>query len=76
MHGEAHQKKQIELTHEFGLSVSYNRVMEVKQEIARVVCKRYAEDGVVLPANLRSNVFVTFDVDNLDSHNQGNFSHI
>ena len=37
--------------------------------------KQFARDGVVLPTNIRSGVFVTFDVDNLDNKNQGNFSH-
>ena len=48
--------------------------MDVKRGIARAVCKCHADDGVVLPANLRSNVFNTYDVDNLDSHNKGNYS--
>lgn len=74
MHGDARLKKQIDKSHELGLSVSYGRVMEVKQAIARAVCKRHAEDGVVLPTNLRSNVFVTYDMDNLDNRNTGNFS--
>lgn len=56
MNGDARMKKMIENTHDLGLSVSYTRVMEVKQSIARAACKRYAEDGVVLPTNLRSNV--------------------
>ena len=37
------------------------------------MCKRHAEDGVV-PTNLRHNVFVTYDVNNLDGQNKGNFS--
>ena len=74
MHGDARQKKQIDKAHEFGLSVSYSRVMDVKRAVARAVCKRHVEDGIVLPTNLRRNVFVTYDVDNIDSHNQGNFS--
>ena len=48
--------------------------MKVKQAIARAVCRRYAEDGVVLPTNWRSDAFVTYDVDNLDGQNKGNFS--
>ena len=67
-------KKQIETTQALGLSVSYSHVMKVKQAIARAVCRRYAEDGVVLPTNLRSDAFVTYDVDNLDGQNKGNFS--
>ena len=67
-------EKQIETTHALGLSVSYSRVMEVKQVIARVVCEHYAQDGVVLPTNLRTSVFASYDVDNLDGQNKGNFS--
>ena len=46
--------------------------MGVKRAIARAVCKCHADDGVitvVLLNNLRCNVFTTYDVDNLDSHN-------
>ena len=55
----------------------YDRVMDVKRAIARAVCKCHADDGVntvVLPTNLRCNVFTTYDVDNLDSHNKGRVS--
>ena len=51
--------------------------MDVKRAIARAVCKCHAADGVitvVLPTNLRCNVFTTYDVDNLDSHNKGRVS--
>ena len=40
--------------------MSYDRVMDVKRAIARAVCKCHADDGVitvVLPTNLRCNVF-------------------
>ena len=49
--------------------------MEVKSQVAHAVCKRHAEDGVVLPTNLRLSVFTTHDVDNLDSNKTGNLSH-
>ena len=63
MHGDARLKKQIENAHELGLSVSYDRVMDVKRGIAQAVCKCHADDGVVLPTNLRSNVFTTYEGD-------------
>ena len=66
--------KQIETTHALCLSVSYSRIMEVKQAIAWVVCKHYAQDGIVLLTNLRISVFVNYDVDNLVGQNKGNFS--
>ncbi|KAL8561604.1 hypothetical protein ACOMHN_024839 [Nucella lapillus] len=74
LHGNGRDKKQIGIHHEQGISVSYNRVMEVKQCVARAVCARHAQDGVVLPTNSRFNVFTTHDVDNIDSKAQGNFS--
>ena len=77
LHGYARLKKQIENAYKLGLSVSYDSVMDVKRAIARAVCKCHADDGVitvVLPTNLRCNVFITYDVDNLDGHNKGRVS--
>ena len=48
--------------------------MEVKRSMAKAVMKQFSINGVVLTTNMRSGVFMTFDVDNLDSHSQGNFS--
>ena len=72
LHGDATLKHQIENAHHLGLSVLYDRVMDVKVLVAHAVCKRHAEDGVVLPTNVRRSVFTTHDVDNLDSNKTGN----
>lgn len=74
LHGHGRNKDQIKTDYENGISVSYYRVMEVKRGIARAVCARHKDDGIVLPTNMRSNVFTTHDVDNIDSKAQGNFS--
>ena len=68
-------EKKIETTHALGSSVSYRRVMEVKQAIARVVCKHYIQDDVVIPTNLWISVYITHDVENLDGRNKGFFFH-
>ena len=74
LHGHGRNKQQIETDHAHGISVSYSRVMEVKRDIARAVCTRHEQDGVVVPTNSSRNVFTTHDVDNIDSKAQGNFS--
>jgi len=74
LHADGRQKQQINSANAFGISVSYSRAMEVKHSMARAMVKQFSSDGVVLPTNTLSEVFVTFDVDNLDSHSQGNFS--
>ena len=48
--------------------------MEMKLDIARAVCARHVEDGVVVPTNIRMNVFTTRAVDNLDGSAKGNYS--
>ena len=42
--------------------------MQVKLAMARAVCKRHVDNGIVLPTNLWSIFFITYDVNNLDSH--------
>ena len=48
------------------MSVSYNRVMDVRRGFAQDVSKRWAEDGVVVPSNTKRKVLVTNAADNLD----------
>jgi len=79
LYGDGKQKQQINNANAFGIFVSYSRLMEVKRFTTRSVVKQFVSDGDVLPTNTLSEVFVTFDVelqelDNLDSHSQGNFS--
>ena len=74
LHGHGRDKKQIGIDKDHGISVSYGRVMEVKRGVARAVCVRSAQDGIVVPSNSRSNVFTTHDADNIDSTAEGNFS--
>ena len=74
LHGHGRDKKQIGIDKDHGISVSYDRVMEVKRGVVRAACGRRAQYGSVVPSNGRFNVFTTHDVDNIDSTAQGNFS--
>ena len=71
LHGHGRDKKQIGIDKDHGISASYGRVMEVKRGVARAVCARSAQDGIVVPSNSRFNVFTTHDVDSMA---EGNFS--
>lgn len=51
-----------------GLSVSYDRVLDIVSAMGRHICKYYREIGVVCPPQLRKGLFVTTDIDNID-HN-------
>jgi len=43
--------------HIFRISVSYNRVMEVKRFMARAVVNQFVSDGIVLATNTLRKVF-------------------
>ena len=66
LHASARQKGTINTFHGMGMSVSYDRVMEVRKGLAISVSQRFAEDGVVLPSNIKRGVFTTGAVDNID----------
>ena len=51
-----------------GLSVSYDRVLNLSTEMGNKVCDLYQSQQLVCPPQLRSNVFTTAAVDNID-HN-------
>ena len=48
------------------MSVSYDRVMDVRKRLALAVSKRCTEDGVVVASNIKRGAFTTGGVDNID----------
>ena len=54
--------------HDHGISISYDRVLEICDAIGESVVLRYIENGVVCPLKMKGGVFTTSAVDNID-HN-------
>ncbi|KAF5269349.1 hypothetical protein FQA39_LY08741 [Lamprigera yunnana] len=48
------------------LSSLLGTVMEVRKQFAQTVCKRWQEDEVIVPTNIKRKVFATIAVDNVD----------
>ena len=61
-------KKIVTELHELGLSVSYDRVLQLKSQLATAVCLHTKKEGIVYPPQLRLGLFTVGAVDNLD-HN-------
>lgn len=53
---------------DLGLSISYNRVLEISSEMGNNVGERFQAENVVCPSNLKLKLFTTSAVDNID-HN-------
>ena len=68
VHTQTRSKKLIMEFHELGLSVSYNRVLQLENQIAFTVCEDFKKKGVVCPAQLRKGLFTVGALDNID-HN-------
>lgn len=68
IHTETRSKKIITQLHNLGLSVSYDRVLQLESQLATAVCENFQDKGVVVPAQLRCGLFTVGALDNLD-HN-------
>lgn len=68
IHAKTRKRELVETLFDLGLSISYDRVMEVSTQVGNSVCEQYHQDQVVCPPNLRQGLFTTAAVDNID-HN-------
>ncbi|KAK3740395.1 hypothetical protein QZH41_000916 [Actinostola sp. cb2023] len=68
IHGLTRARNLIDALFDLGLCISYDRVLNISTDVANSVCARFERDGVVCPPKLRSGLFTTAAVDNID-HN-------
>ena len=71
LHANSRQKDAIAIFHALGVSVSYDRIMDVRRDFVKAVSMRWGADGVVIPTNSVRGVFVTSAVDNFDEFHAG-----
>ena len=51
-----------------GISISYNRLLDIKRDLANQTLHQYERDRVFIPCNLKTNIFTIIGMDNID-HN-------
>ena len=61
-------KTPIEQLNTMGLSISYDRIRQLENQLAVSACERFKDDDVVIPACLRKGLFTVGALDNLN-HN-------
>ncbi|KAJ8415350.1 hypothetical protein AAFF_G00423300 [Aldrovandia affinis] len=62
------KRKLVEMLNEHGISISYDRVLEISAQLGDATVSKCVEDGVVCPPVLRKGLFTTSAMDNID-HN-------
>ena len=68
IHTQTRSKKLVSEMYHLGLSVSYDRILELENHIASSLCHSADEIGLVCPHQLRHGLFTIGALDNLD-HN-------
>ena len=68
VHAETRKKGLVDKLCDLGLSISYNRVLEISSEMGNNVGERFQAEKVVCLSNLKLKLFPTITVDNMD-HN-------
>ena len=66
IHQQTRCKKLIMQLYCMGISISYDRVLDLEDRIAASVCEQCDEDGVVSPICLKKQLFTVGAIDNLD----------
>ena len=56
-----------------GLSISYDRVLQLENLLAKNVCEQFKLEGIVCPDNLRKGIYTIGALDNID-HNPSSTS--
>ena len=66
IHAVTRKKTLIDALSRLGICVSYDRVLQLTSDIGNGVCERFVRDGLVCPPKVRSGLFTTAAVDNID----------
>ena len=67
MHAQTRKRELIDIIHDSGLSISYDRVLSISTDVGNKICDTYHKNGVC-PPSMRKGLFTTAQVDNID-HN-------
>ncbi len=59
IYSQTRQSKLVDEMFRLGLSVSYDRVLEIENTMVRSLCTKFDEEGVVCPPNLAKSLFTT-----------------
>ena len=68
LHNKARKRELIDSLFDNGLSVSYDRVLQLSTDEANRAIEMYKNEDCVCPSTLRDNLFTTGNIDNID-HN-------
>lgn len=75
VHTKTRKRELVNTLYELGLSVSYDRVMNISTELGNKICSYYKREKAVCPPELKGGLFTTAAVDNIDHNPSSTSSH-
>ena len=69
MHTKTHKRDMLDTLFHMGLLVSYDRVLSISTDLRDSICHFFLQEGAVCPPELKSTLFTTGAVDNIN-HNR------
>ena len=66
VHAVTRSRNLIDTLFNLGICVSYDCFLRLTSDISTALCEQFSNDGVVCPPKLRSSLFTTAAVDNID----------
>ena len=73
LHTQTPSMKLVDSLEKLGLSISYDRVLQLETLLAENVCEQFKLEGIVSPDNLRKGIYTIGALDNID-HNPSSTS--
>lgn len=66
LHAVTRKRSLIDTLFKLGICVSYDRLLKLTSDVSTGVCEQFVNNGVVCPSKLRSGIFTSAAVDNID----------
>ena len=73
MYAKTRKRELVDALFELGLSISYDRLLNISAVMCNTLCKQFEMEKVVCPPKLRLELFTTAAIDNID-HNPSSTS--
>ena len=73
MHTKTRKRDLVDILFHLGLSISYDRVLSISTDLGNKICHHFQKEDAVCPPQLKSGLFTTGAVDNID-HNPSSTS--
>ena len=75
LHAHTRKRELVDTLSGLGISIAYDRVLRISAELGNGTCQRFQMEKVVCPPKLRSRVFTTSAVDNIDHNPSSTTAH-